>query len=46
MISELAHTVVVIATNLKPFLPQTSEKILTQYKGKIKSGEPLFPRLT
>lgn len=35
-----------IAYNLQPFLPQTSEKILTQFKGpKIKSSAPLFPRL-
>jgi len=35
-----------IAYNLKPFLPETSEKIEKQFKGpKIKSGEPLFPRL-
>ena len=46
VISELAHTVTVIAYNLKPFLPETSEKILNQFSGKIKSGDGLFPRLT
>lgn len=35
-----------IAFDLKPFLPQTSEKIEKQYgSSKIKSGPPLFPRL-
>lgn len=44
-VEELSHTVKVIAFNLKPFLPETSEKILAQFTGKIKSGESLFPRL-
>ena len=35
-----------IATLLQPFLPQTSEKILTQFSNKsIKPQPPLFPRL-
>jgi methionyl-tRNA synthetase len=35
-----------IAFNLKPFLPETAEKIEKQFKGpKIKSAAPLFPRL-
>ena len=35
-----------IAYNLQPFLPDTAEKILDQFKGpKITSGKPLFPRL-
>jgi len=35
-----------IAFDLKPFLPETAEKIGEQFGGqKIKSGEPLFPRL-
>lgn len=35
-----------IAFNLKPFLPETAEKIEDQFKGpEIKSSEPLFPRL-
>ncbi len=35
-----------IAFNLKPFLPETSEKIEKQFEGpKIKSEPPLFPRL-
>lgn len=35
-----------IAFDLKPFLPETAEKISAQYnERKIKSGSPLFPRL-
>ena len=34
-----------IAFNLQPFLPQTAEKILKQFSGQVKSGEPLFPRI-
>ncbi len=36
-----------IALLLRPFMPQTSEKILAQFKGpKIVSQKPLFPRIT
>ncbi len=36
-----------IAYHLKPFLPETAEKIEKQFtSGPIKSGEPLFPRIT
>lgn len=35
-----------IGYELKPFLPETAEKIEKQFKGpKIKSARPLFPRL-
>jgi methionyl-tRNA synthetase len=35
-----------LAVDLKPFLPETAEKIEEQFKGpEIKSGSPLFPRL-
>ncbi len=35
-----------IAASLRPFLPETAEKILAQFKGpEIKSGAPLFPRI-
>jgi methionyl-tRNA synthetase len=35
-----------LARQIHPFLPETSEKILTQFKGpKIKSEKSLFPRL-
>jgi methionyl-tRNA synthetase len=36
----------VISQALKPFLPNTADKIITQLKGPtIKSGKPLFPRI-
>ncbi len=35
-----------LSTQLKPFLPETAEKIEKQFKGpKIKSEAPLFPRI-
>lgn len=34
-----------LAFNLSPFLPETAEKIQKQFTGKVKSGEPLFPRI-
>jgi methionyl-tRNA synthetase len=35
-----------IAFNLQPFLPDTAQKIINQFKGpKIVSSTPLFPRL-
>jgi len=35
-----------IVFNLKPFLPETAEKIENKFRGpKIKSADPLFPRL-
>ena len=35
-----------IAALLKPFLPETAEKIIDQFQGpEIKSGDPLFPRI-
>ena len=34
-----------IGYNLQPFLPETSEKILKQFSGSIKSSAPLFPRI-
>lgn len=42
---DLCRRVAHIAFNLKPFLPQTAEKILNQFKGSVKSAEPLFPRI-
>ncbi len=41
LIKKIQH----IAFNLQPFMPQTSEKILKQFFGQIKSGESLFPRI-
>ena len=35
-----------LSQKLKPFLPETAEKIEKQFAGpRIKSGPPLFPRL-
>ncbi len=42
---ELVQEIRLIAYNLKPFLPTTSEIILAQLAGEIKSNSPLFPRL-
>jgi len=42
-INNLLLTINNIAEMLKPFLPETSEKILNQIKNK--KSEPLFPRL-
>ncbi len=44
-LDELVRLIQRIAFNLKPFLPETSEKILKQFSGQIKSAEPLFPRI-
>jgi len=44
--NELIDGVRQIAYDLQPFLPQTSEKILAQFKGPtITSQPPLFPRI-
>jgi len=45
VILDLCQRIVTIAHNLQPFLPATSEKILKQYSGEIKSSTPLFPRI-
>ena len=45
-LNDYSFKIQLIAFNLKAFLPETAEKIEKQFKGpKIKSGEPLFPRL-
>lgn len=45
-LKEYAKKIQQIAFALQPFLPQTAEKILTQFKGpKITSQKPLFPRI-
>ena len=46
VLDELILLIQDIAFNLKPFLPETADKILNQYQGKIKASTPLFPRLT
>lgn len=44
--AEGVTSIIEIAEALKPFLPETAEKILTQFSGtKIKSQPPLFPRI-
>lgn len=46
VLDDLVLNIRIIAYNLKPFLPETAEKIEKQFAGpKIKSGAPLFPRL-
>jgi len=45
VLTSLAHSLREISHNLKPFLPETAEKITLQFSGKIKSQPPLFPRL-
>ncbi len=47
VLEELVELVRSIAVNLQPFLPQTAERILGQYKGsEIRKQEGLFPRLS
>jgi methionyl-tRNA synthetase len=45
VLTDLCERIQQIAFNLQPFLPETAEKILTQYKGEIKTSAPLFPRI-
>lgn len=45
VLEDLVHRIQAIAFNLKPFLPETAEKILKQFSGEIKSAPSLFPRL-
>lgn len=46
ILQEIVEIIRIISFSLKPFLPETSEKIWQQFKGpKIKSDRPLFPRL-
>ena len=45
VISPIAVEIREIAFNLSPFLPQTSEKILDQFTGKVSAEKPLFPRI-
>lgn len=45
--NHLVNRIRTISFNLKPFLPETSEKIQKQFEGpKIVSASPLFPRLS
>ncbi|MEX2028468.1 MAG: methionine--tRNA ligase [Candidatus Curtissbacteria bacterium] len=45
VISPIAQEIREIAFNLGPFLPETSEKIMAQFTGKITAEKPLFPRI-
>lgn len=45
IIEPVASAVAQIGYDLSPFMPETSEKILKQFSGKITSGEALFPRI-
>ncbi|OGM13806.1 methionine--tRNA ligase [Candidatus Woesebacteria bacterium RIFCSPLOWO2_01_FULL_39_23] len=46
ILSDLIHSIREIAYYLKPFLPETAEKIEKQFGGPTtKSSEPLFPRI-
>ncbi|HET7099200.1 MAG TPA: methionine--tRNA ligase [Patescibacteria group bacterium] len=45
-LKKAVDTIRAISLNLYPFIPETAQKIDDQFKGpKIKSAEPLFPRL-
>ncbi len=44
-LKELIKELRQLGKDLEPFLPKTSELILTRLEGKIKKREPLFPRL-
>lgn len=45
LLTSLACSIREISQNLKPFLPETAEKIEAQFSGEIKSTSPLFPRI-
>lgn len=42
---DLVRKIQHIAFNLQPFTPESSERILKQFTGKIKTADPLFPRI-
>lgn len=46
VLQDLVKRIQHIAFNLRPFLPETAEKILKQFaSGPVKSAPPLFPRI-
>lgn len=46
VLTKLVEGIRQIASDIKPFLPETAEKIEKQFAGpKIKTSEPLFPRI-
>ncbi|MFI5265238.1 MAG: methionine--tRNA ligase [Candidatus Levyibacteriota bacterium] len=46
VLNDLVKRLQEIGYNLRPFLPETAEKILKQFSGEVKSSEGLFPRLS
>ena len=44
-ITPIAQEIREIAFNLGPFLPQTSQKIMDQFTGRVTAEKPLFPRI-
>jgi methionyl-tRNA synthetase len=47
ILRKLQVDILELASGLSPFLPETAERIRKQFAGpKIKSGSPLFPRIT
>jgi methionyl-tRNA synthetase len=46
VLKDLVRRIQEIAFNLRPFLPETAEKISKQFSGKIKTSQALFPRLS
>lgn len=45
ILDESVSLILDVAYNLQPFLPETSEKILKQFSGKVTSQTSLFPRI-
>lgn len=45
VLDELVSLILDVAYNLQPFMPETAEKILNQFKGEVQSTSPLFPRI-
>jgi len=45
VLEDLVKRIQAIVYNLRPFLPETAEKISKQFSGQIKSDKPLFPRI-
>lgn len=46
VLDELTKLIQRVGINLQPFLPETSQKILNQFSGQIKSAPSLFPRIS
>jgi len=45
ILEDLVKRIQAIGYNLRPFLPETADKIRKQFSGQIKSGPALFPRI-